>query len=90
MRIAYTLLWVHDQDEALAFYTEKLGWEVRVDVSSPSLEAIGGSRSARRGSPMSGRAQRNPGAAGDGRGDGGTGPEPDGEGQRGDGAAYER
>jgi predicted enzyme related to lactoylglutathione lyase len=26
-------LWVHDQDEALAFYTEKLGWEVRADVT---------------------------------------------------------
>ena len=33
MRIAYALLWVHDQDEALAFYTEKLGWEVRADVT---------------------------------------------------------
>lgn len=28
-----TQLWVHDQDEALAFYTGKLGMEVRVDVS---------------------------------------------------------
>ena len=26
-------LWVHDQDEALAFYTEKLGMEVRSDVT---------------------------------------------------------
>ena len=26
-------LWVHDQDEALAFYTGKLGWEVRADVT---------------------------------------------------------
>jgi catechol 2,3-dioxygenase-like lactoylglutathione lyase family enzyme len=26
-------LWVHDQDEALAFYTEKLGFEVREDVT---------------------------------------------------------
>lgn len=24
--------WVHDQSEAMAFYTEKLGWEVRADV----------------------------------------------------------
>ena len=29
IRIANAQLWVHDQDEALAFYTEKLGWEVR-------------------------------------------------------------
>ncbi len=31
--IANSQLWVHDQDEALAFYTEKLGWEVRADVT---------------------------------------------------------
>jgi catechol 2,3-dioxygenase-like lactoylglutathione lyase family enzyme len=37
MRIAYALLWVHDQDEALAFYTEKLGWEVRADVTLPEM-----------------------------------------------------
>ncbi|MFI0479485.1 VOC family protein [Actinomadura sp. 9N215] len=30
-------LWVHDQDEALAFYTEKLGMEVRVDVTVPEM-----------------------------------------------------
>ena len=28
IKIANAQLWVHDQDEALAFYTEKLGWEV--------------------------------------------------------------
>jgi catechol 2,3-dioxygenase-like lactoylglutathione lyase family enzyme len=33
MRIANTQLWVHDQDEALAFYTDKLGMEVRSDVT---------------------------------------------------------
>ena len=33
MRIANTQLWVHDQDEALAFYTEKVGMEVRADVT---------------------------------------------------------
>ena len=33
MKIAHTQLWVHDQDEALAFYTEKLGMEVRADVT---------------------------------------------------------
>src|SRR6266540_1873303 len=37
MRIAYALLWVHDQDEAVAFYTEKLGMEVRADVTLAEL-----------------------------------------------------
>jgi predicted enzyme related to lactoylglutathione lyase len=30
-------VWVHDQDEALAFYTDKLGWEVRSDVTMPEM-----------------------------------------------------
>jgi uncharacterized glyoxalase superfamily protein PhnB len=30
-------LWVHDQDEALEFYTQKLGMEVRSDVTVPEL-----------------------------------------------------
>ena len=30
-------VWVHDQDEALAFYTEKLGMELRDDVTVPEL-----------------------------------------------------
>src|SRR6187455_3051472 len=33
IRIASAQVWVHDQDEALAFYTQKLGWEVRADVT---------------------------------------------------------
>jgi predicted enzyme related to lactoylglutathione lyase len=33
IRINSAQLWVHDQDEALAFYTQKLGWEVRSDVT---------------------------------------------------------
>lgn len=33
MKIANAQLWVHDQDEALAFYTEKLGFEVRSDIT---------------------------------------------------------
>jgi catechol 2,3-dioxygenase-like lactoylglutathione lyase family enzyme len=37
IRIAHTQLWVHDQDEALAFYTEKLGMEVRADVTLPEM-----------------------------------------------------
>jgi uncharacterized glyoxalase superfamily protein PhnB len=36
-RIANAQLWVHDQDEALAFYTEKLGFEVRADVTLAEL-----------------------------------------------------
>jgi predicted enzyme related to lactoylglutathione lyase len=35
--IASTQLWVHDQDEALAFYTEKLGMEVRSDVTMAEM-----------------------------------------------------
>ena len=37
MKIGFTQLWVHDQDEALAFYTQKLGWEVRADVTVPEM-----------------------------------------------------
>jgi len=37
IRIANAQLWVHDQDEALAFYTEKLGMEVRADVTLAEL-----------------------------------------------------
>jgi uncharacterized glyoxalase superfamily protein PhnB len=37
MRIANAQLWVHDQDEALAFYTRKLGMEVRADVTVAEL-----------------------------------------------------
>ena len=37
IKLSNTQLWVHDQDEALAFYTRKLGFEVRVDVTVPEL-----------------------------------------------------
>jgi uncharacterized glyoxalase superfamily protein PhnB len=37
MKIATAQLWVHDQEEALAFYTEKLGFEVRSDVTLPEM-----------------------------------------------------
>jgi uncharacterized glyoxalase superfamily protein PhnB len=37
IRIANGQLWVHDQDEALAFYTEKVGMEVRADVTLPEM-----------------------------------------------------
>jgi uncharacterized glyoxalase superfamily protein PhnB len=37
IRLASAQLWVHDQDEALAFYTQKLGMEVRADVTLPEM-----------------------------------------------------
>ena len=37
IKITNAQLWVHDQDEALAFYTQKLGMEVRSDVTLPEL-----------------------------------------------------
>lgn len=37
IKIATAQLWVHDQEEALAFYTQKLGFEVRVDVTLPEM-----------------------------------------------------
>jgi len=37
IKIANAQLWVPDQDEALAFYTEKVGMEVRADVTVPEL-----------------------------------------------------
>jgi catechol 2,3-dioxygenase-like lactoylglutathione lyase family enzyme len=37
IRINTVQLWVHDQDEALAFYTKKLGMEVRSDVTLPEM-----------------------------------------------------
>jgi uncharacterized glyoxalase superfamily protein PhnB len=37
IRIANAQLWVHDQDVALAFYIDKLGWEVRSDVTLPEM-----------------------------------------------------
>jgi uncharacterized glyoxalase superfamily protein PhnB len=37
IKIANAQLWVHDQDEALAFYTDKVGLEVRADVTLPEM-----------------------------------------------------
>ena len=37
IKIANAQLWVHDQDEALEFYTRKVGMEVRVDVTLPEM-----------------------------------------------------
>ena len=39
--ISHVGVWVHDQDEAKAFYTEKLGFEVREDAT---LDELGGYR----------------------------------------------
>ncbi len=39
--ISHAGVWVHDQDEAKAFYTEKLGFEVREDAT---LDQLGGYR----------------------------------------------
>jgi len=36
-QLTYTQVWVHDQDEALAFYRDKLGLEVREDVTMAEL-----------------------------------------------------
>ena len=37
INISTTQLWVHDQDEALAFWTDKVGFEVREDVTVPEM-----------------------------------------------------
>ena len=37
IRIASAHLWVHDQEVALKYWTEKVGMEVRQDVSMPDL-----------------------------------------------------
>jgi predicted enzyme related to lactoylglutathione lyase len=37
IKVGNAQLWVHDQDEALAFYTEKVGFEVRADVTIAEL-----------------------------------------------------
>jgi len=37
IKIANMQLWVHDQDEALAFWTEKVGLEVVTDVTMPEM-----------------------------------------------------
>jgi predicted enzyme related to lactoylglutathione lyase len=36
-KLTYVNVWVDDQDEALKFYTEKLGMELREDVTMPEL-----------------------------------------------------
>ena len=41
-------VWVHDQDEALEFWTKKVGWEVRSDIT---MEELGGFRWLSVGAP---------------------------------------
>ena len=36
-QLTHAQVWVDDQDEALAFYTEKLGLELREDVTVPEM-----------------------------------------------------
>ena len=36
-QLTHVQVWVNDQDEALAFYTDKLGMELREDVTLPEL-----------------------------------------------------
>jgi len=37
IQIGSAQLWVHDQDEALEFYTKRVGMEIRSDVTVPEL-----------------------------------------------------
>ncbi len=37
MKLTHVNVWVHDQEDALAFYTEKLGMELRDDVTLPDM-----------------------------------------------------
>ena len=84
MRIANAQVWVHDQDEALAFYTEKLGMEVRADTT---LAEMGDFRwltvgPARPGGHLD-RADGDPGSACLRGRDGGPDRGADGQGRRG-------
>ena len=53
IKLANAQFWVHDQDEALAFYTKTLGWEVRADVTIEAWN-FRGSASGRQGKTASG------------------------------------
>jgi catechol 2,3-dioxygenase-like lactoylglutathione lyase family enzyme len=37
LKLSHAQVWVHDQDEALAYYTDKVGLEIREDVTLPEL-----------------------------------------------------
>jgi hypothetical protein len=51
IKLANAQLWVHDQDEALEFWTKKVGMEVRQDVTLAEMGNFR-SRSGRSASPM--------------------------------------
>jgi len=40
IKMSSAQLWVNDQDEALAFYTQKLGMEVRMDVTLAEMDGF--------------------------------------------------
>lgn len=46
--VANAQIWVHDQDEALEFWTKKVGFEVRQDIT---MEELGGFRWLTVGAP---------------------------------------
>ena len=37
IKVSSAQLWVHDQEEALKFWSEKVGFEVRADITMPEL-----------------------------------------------------
>jgi catechol 2,3-dioxygenase-like lactoylglutathione lyase family enzyme len=37
IKVSSAQLWVHDQEEALKFWNEKVGFEVRADITMPEL-----------------------------------------------------
>jgi uncharacterized glyoxalase superfamily protein PhnB len=37
VKVANAQVWVHDQDEAVEFWTKKVGFEVRQDITMPEL-----------------------------------------------------
>jgi uncharacterized glyoxalase superfamily protein PhnB len=48
VKVANAQIWVHDQDEALEFWTKKVGFEVRQDIT---MEELGGFRWLSVGAP---------------------------------------
>ena len=44
-QLTHTQIWVRDQDEALKFFTEKLGMEIREDVTVAEMGNFAGSAS---------------------------------------------
>ena len=79
-KLATAQLWVHDQDEALDFYTKKLGMEVRMDVTLPEMGSFRWLTVGPVGQPdISITLMAIPWSADNGCGDRGAGQEPDGE-----------